>query len=257
MTDWGESAQALNTFIRPQTFPVSVKMVESADEFPERTRRPFRDMGFKSTICVAIALARKYGWTIGMTPEDNACPVAAYLYGWSDSEAENETILADFMKAMSYGTNDDAIKAIMEATKQFKLNKGQYAGVVFSPLELGRIDPDLVILFCNSAQLMRLVHGATREKGASLPSIFSGKFGVCNEGVLQTIKTKEPRVVLPGNGDRVWGMVQDDEFVFTIPGELLGQVIDGLEATHRTGIRYPIPIDIRHEPLFPPQLRIP
>lgn len=257
MTDWSESAQALNRFIRPQSFPISVKLTESADAFPEKTRRPFRDMGFKSTICVAVALARKYGWTIGMTPDDNACPVAAYLYGWSDSEAENEEILTDFMKAMSYGTNDDAIKAILEATKQFKLTKGQYAGVVFSPLELSRIDPDLVMVFCNSAQLMRLVHGATREKGASLPSIFSGKFGVCNEGVLQTIKTKAPKVVLPGNGDRVWGMVQDDEFVFTIPGNMLDQVIEGLEATHRSGVRYPIPVDVRHKPLFPPQLRVP
>ncbi len=134
MTDWGESAQALNRFIRPQTFPISVKMVESADDFPERTRRPVRDMGFKSTICVAIALARKYGWTIGMTAEDNACPVAAYLYGWSDSEAENEAILADFMKAMSYGTNDDAIKAILEATKQFRLNRGNMGGSSSRPL---------------------------------------------------------------------------------------------------------------------------
>ena len=26
-------------------------------------------------------------------------------------------------------------------------------------------------------------------------------------------------------------------------------------ATHQTGIRYPIPVDVRHEPLFPGQLK--
>lgn len=254
MVDWSEKAQALNGLIRPLTFPIAVRMVESANDFPERTRRPLRDMGFKTNICVGITLARKYGWTVGITAEDNVCPIASYAYGWSDSEPEREKRIADFMTAMSYAANDDAAKAILEGAKQLKLNKGQYAGVVFSPLERTRVEPDLVMVFCNSAQLMRLVHGATREKGTRLRSIFSGRGGSCTEGVLQTIKTREPKVVLPGNGDRVWALVQDDEFIFTIPSDLLDQVIRGLEATHQTGIRYPIPIDVRHEPLFPPQL---
>jgi hypothetical protein len=50
-------------------------------------------------------------------------------------------------------------------------------------------------------------------------------------------------------------MVQDEEMVFTIPVSRLDPVIRGLEATHQTGIRYPIPVDVRHEPLFPGQLK--
>jgi len=61
--------------------------------------------------------------------------------------------------------------------------------------------------------------------------------------------------VLPGNGDRVWAMVQDGEMAFTIPANLVDSVIDGLEATHQMGVRYPIPVDIRHAPLFPGQLK--
>lgn len=253
MTGWSEKAQALATFVRPLTFPLAVKMVERVEDFPERTRRPLKDMGFKTNICVGMTLARKYGWTVGMTAEDNACPVAAYTYGWSDPEPESEKGLTDFMKAMSYAANEDAAKAILEAAEQFKLARGQYAGVVFSPLEGGRVEPDVVMVFCNSAQLMRLVHGATQEAGMSIHSVFGGRFGSCTEGVLQTIKTNEPKVVLPGNGDRVWAMVQDDEMVFTMPATTLDRVIRGLEATHRTGVRYPIPVDVRHEPLFPAQ----
>ena len=85
MTDWSKQAQKLNTFIRPQTFPLGVKMLEDVDLFPEKTRRPFKDLGFKTTICVAIAMTRKYGWTVGMTEEDNMCPVASLFYGWSDA----------------------------------------------------------------------------------------------------------------------------------------------------------------------------
>jgi len=255
VTDWTKKAEALNRLIRPLTFPIAVKLVKSVDEFPEKARRPSRDMGFKINVCVGMTMARKYGWTVGMTAVDNACLIAAYTYGWSEPESETRKALADFMIVMKYSADENAAKTTMEAVEQVKLSKGIYAGVVFSPLERTRIDPDLVMIFCNPAQLMRLVHGATQETGVAVQSMFSGRGGTCTEGVLQAFKTGEPKVVLPGNGDRVWAMVQDEEMVFTIPADWLDPVIRGLEATHQTGVRYPIPVDVRHEPLFPGQLK--
>jgi uncharacterized protein (DUF169 family) len=249
-------AEALDRFIRPQTFPLAIKMVAHEDEFPAKTRRPVRDMGFRTTICVAMAMTRKYGWTVGLTSEDNFCPVAALFYGWAHQPAENVHDLFEVIRSMNYAGSDDALQTMITAAEDFRLQPGRYDGIVFSPLESGRIDPDLVMIFGNSAQMMRLVHAATRETGCSLESVFSGRFGACNEGVLQTLKTGRPHVALPGNGDRVWGMVQDDELIFTIPGHMLEQVAAGLEATHRAGVRYPIPVDVRHVPNFPPQLRI-
>jgi uncharacterized protein (DUF169 family) len=255
MTDWTQKAEALNRLIRPLTFPIAVKLVKSVDEFPEKTRRPSRDMGFKTNVCVGMTMARKYGWTVGMTADDNACLIAAYTYGWSESEPETRKALTDFMIVMKYSANENAAETTMEAAEKVKLSKGKYAGVVFSPLERTKIDPDLVMVFCNPAQLMRLVHGATQEMGVAVQSTFSGRGGTCTEGVLQTFKTGQPKVVLPGNGDRVWAMVQDDEIAFAIPANWLDPVIRGLEATHQTGVRYPIPVDVRHEPLFPGQLK--
>jgi uncharacterized protein (DUF169 family) len=255
MTDWTQKAEALNRLIRPLTFPIAVKLVRGADEFPERTRRPFKEMGFKTNVCVGMTMCRKYGWTVGMTADDNACPIAAYTYGWSEPEAAAKKALTDFMVVMKYAASEDAARTAMDAVEQIKLGRGRYAGVVFSPLERTRIEPDLVMIFCNPAQLMRLVHGATQETGTAVQSTFSGRAGTCTEGLLQTFKTGKPRVVLPGNGDRVWAMVQDDEIAFAAPANWLDPVIRGLEVTHQTGIRYPIPVDIRHAPLFPGQLK--
>jgi len=255
MTDWTKQAEALNRLIRPLTFPIAVKLVKSVDEFPEKARRPARDMGFKTNLCVGMTMARKYGWTVGMTADDNACPIVSYTYGWSEPESETRKALTEFLQVMKYAASENAAKTTMEAVEQVKLGKGQCAGVVFSPLERTKIEPDLVMIFCNPAQLMRLVHAATQETGVALQSIFSGRGGTCTEGVLQTFKAGKPKVVLPGNGDRVWAMVQDNEMVFTIPANWLDPVIRGLEATHQTGIRYPIPVDVRHEPTFPGQLK--
>ncbi len=255
MPDLVTGAQVLNRLIRPLTFPIAVKLVKSANDFPEKTRRPLRDMGFKTNVCVGMTLSRKYGWTVGMTAEDNACPIVAYSYGWSESEPETKNALMEFMKVMNYAASDNAAGTAMESMAGVKLNKGEYEGVIFSPLERTMIEPDLVMIFCNPAQVMRLVHGATQETGISVQALFSGKTGTCTEGVLQTFKTKEPKVVLPGNGDRVWAMTQDDEMAFTIPINLFDSVIRGLEATHERGVRYPIPVDVRHEPTFPGQLK--
>jgi uncharacterized protein (DUF169 family) len=190
-----------------------------------------------------------------MTADDNSCPIVSYTYGWSEPESETRKALADFMIVMKYSASESAAKTTMEALDQVKLSKGKYAGVVFSPLERTKIEPDLVMVFCNPAQLMRLVHGATQETGVLVQSVFSGRGGTCTEGVLQTLKAGQPKVVLPGNGDRVWAMVQDDEMLFTTPGDWLDPIITGLEATHQTGVRYPIPVDVRHEPTFPGQLK--
>jgi hypothetical protein len=37
MPDWIEGAQVLNKLIRPLTLPIAVKLVKSADAFPEKT----------------------------------------------------------------------------------------------------------------------------------------------------------------------------------------------------------------------------
>lgn len=254
MTELTEKAQALNRLIRPLTFPIAVKLVNSADDFPERTRRPAKDMGFKTMPCVGMTLARKYGWTVGMTAEDNACTIVSYTFGWSEDDAKSEKGITDFMRAMNYAANDNAAKARLDTFRQAKLDKGQCAGIVFSPLERGRVEPDMVLVFCNAAQLMRLVHGATQGTGTSLHPTFRGFGASCDEGILHTLKDREPKVVLLGNGERVWAMVQDDELLFTIPAGSLDQVIAGLEATDRSGVRYPIPVDVRHEPNLPRQL---
>ena len=254
MQDWTEVAQSINRFVKPLTIPVGIKLVPSADDFPAKTRRPASDLGFQTTICVAIAMARKYGWTIGLTPEDNYCPVAEMFYGWSEEPARNEFALFSFLKSLNYGVDDEALRQVLSSTTQYRLEPGRCGGVVVSPVESGRMDPDLIMMFCNSAQLMRLVHAATRETGEELASVFTGRFGSCNEGILRTLKTQKPQVVVPGNGDRVWGMVQDDEMIFTIPANAIQRVVESLEATHKAGVRFPIPVDVRHEPNFPPQL---
>ena len=56
------------------------------------------------------------------------------------------------------------------------------------------------------------------------------------------------KVVVPGNGDRVWAGCQDHEMLMTVPGAQLSDLVEGLEKTHRKGIRYPIPAYLKYQP---------
>jgi uncharacterized protein (DUF169 family) len=53
MAEFKEIEQAFNTYIRPLTFPLAIKMLKSEEEIPEKTRRPFQQMKKKVAICSA------------------------------------------------------------------------------------------------------------------------------------------------------------------------------------------------------------
>src|SRR5262249_15287777 len=74
--------QALQTSIRPQTFPVAVRMLRPGEPIPERARRPARDFGKLSMNCQVIDMARRYGWMIALTREDHICSLGITALGF-------------------------------------------------------------------------------------------------------------------------------------------------------------------------------
>jgi uncharacterized protein (DUF169 family) len=131
-----------------------------------------------------------------------------------------------------------------------KYDVGEIGGVVAGPL--GRIDfaPETVLVYENSAQVLRLLNACLFEKGGALKSEFSGR-GDCSDIVIRSGKTGEPQVILPCYGDRIFGMAADDEMAFTFPFSMAGKVVAGLEGTHAGGVRYPVPIFLRYQADFP------
>src|SRR6266851_2328828 len=63
----------LQTYLRPQTFPVAIRMLRADEPIPERARRPARDFKKLSMTCQVIDMSRRYGWTIALTREDHIC----------------------------------------------------------------------------------------------------------------------------------------------------------------------------------------
>ena len=248
MEKWIKMGKMLSGFIRPKTFPLAVKVIGKNEDEPKDIKQPLRDLGIKVTVCQAISMARRYGWSIHLKPQDCCCPIALLLYGWVEIEDEKE-VWNLYVKS---GVNKtlEASKKRLEALPRFK--KGEVKGVVFSPLEWTKIQPDMVMVYCNPAQLVRFIHATLYEEGGKLTFSTVGGGGSCSEGIIKTVLTQKPQIVLPGIGDRVFSMTQDDEIIFTIPAEKLEKIVEDLKIGHeKEASRYPIPQYLRFQPVFP------
>jgi uncharacterized protein (DUF169 family) len=235
----------LEKHLRVSTFPVGIRSLPPGAAPPPKAKRPLAHLGVKVAICQAMGLARRYGWTLALSGEDLSCPIAKAVFGF---EARNgyytDGALADGMYAScrEAGARFEAALA--------KYEPGEISYVVAGPLSRRELEPDTVLVYGNSAQVLRLLNAALFEKGGALRGEFSGR-GDCSDIVIRTGQTGEPQVILPCYGDRIFGMAADDEMAFTFPFARRDEIVRGLEGTHAGGVRYPIPVFMRYQADFP------
>jgi uncharacterized protein (DUF169 family) len=240
-----ELEQGLNTYIRPLTFPIAIKLIKSAEEIPARTKRPLQDMGKKIAICQGIGMSRKYGWSVAMGKEDMACALGAAPFGFfKNVDFFNEGSMAEgmFTKSKEVGKREEDLVD--------RLEYGAYSHILVAPINRAAFEPDMFMIYGNPAQIMRLIQGALYNEGGSVKSSAMGRVGCA--GIITVLKEKECRYIVPGNGDRIFGMTQDWEMAFFIPPNEVDNVLEGLEKTHKAGIRYPITSLFDFEATYPP-----
>ncbi|MGD9180069.1 MAG: DUF169 domain-containing protein [Desulfobacterales bacterium] len=245
MASLNEVAQALNTYIRPLTFPLAIRMLKSEAEIPEKTRRPFQQMKIKVAICQGIGMARKLGWAVAMGKEDMQCALGAAPFGFfKDIDFFNEGNIAAGM----FTASKELGKKEEDLIDRFE--HGVYSHILVAPLNRASFEPDLFMVYGNPAQVMRLIQGALYNEGGAVSSSAMGRLGCAS--MITVIKNDECRYVVPGNGDRVFGMTQDDEMAFMIPASKTDALLDGLAKTHKAGVRYPITSFFNFQAAFPP-----
>jgi len=246
--NYSEAAEAIRNDLRLKTFPLAVKFLKDKADVPEKTRQPAAVLGKRVTICQGVTMARIYGWTVGLTREDLICVPAMIAFGFSGASDQAETLGKLFCEVEFVR---DEQQAVNDAATIIHLENNERAALVLAPLQKGLFDPDTIIFYGNPAQIMRLIQACVYVTGRSIASSFGGKVE-CSAYLAAPHKTQAPRVVIPGMGDRIFSMTQDDEMVFTIPGTLLGELLEGLDkAGKKIGARYPVTPYQNFEPDFP------
>lgn len=238
-------AEELDLFVRTDSFPLGIKVFKEEAEIPAKAKRPMRDLQNRITICQGISMARRYGWTLAMGREDLSCPIALTAFGF-------EPMLPYYEEGtLACGMYVDSPEAARQTEADVPKFTAEESGtIVVGPLGRLPFEPDTVLVYGNSAQVMRLTAAALYKRGGSIPSTFSARAD-CADIVIKTQQTGEPQVILPCYGDRLFGQTQDHEMAFTIPYAQMSELSEGLHGTQKGGIRYPIPHFLRYEAEFP------
>lgn len=245
--------EKLRNMLRLRTLPVAAKFLSDPAAFPEKTRQPSIALKKRITICQGVTMARMYGWTVGLTKADLICVPAMIMFGFTSAEDQPATLARLFCDVGFAPAPEMARK---ETATMHHVANNAYPAILLQPLSQARLEPDVVLLYGNPAQIMRLAQGYAYATGARVAGNFGGKVE-CDEYLLAPLQTGAARIAVPGMGDRIFSMTQDDEMVFALPGAMLASLVAGLqEAGKQIGARYPVPFYQNFQPEFPKHYQI-
>jgi len=243
-----EKAEFVYNTLRLKTLPVGVKFLKHPEDLPEKARRPSLLLNKKITICQAMTMARIYGWQMGITREDVICVLASLAFGFTSADDPRKEMAESFFESMY---KSDMVKTVKEVDQMCFLDRNEYQALLISPLQKISIVPDTIVLYGNPGQMSRILQAATFDREEKIQGLFGGKVE-CPEYLIRPFKTGEPRIIIPGPGDRIFSMTGDDEMIFAMSCSFLDRFILGLrESGKKAGARYPITYYQNFQPEFP------
>lgn len=152
--------------------------------------------------------------TVAMFLEDHWCFEPIISYGLVETPRD---YLEGFTNAFFIADKEAAAKHARDMTR---LPVGQYPGMVLGPLKTTNFDPDLTIIYCNSAQLRHLLLSLRHLHGTQVTSTLD-PIGSCVHSVVPSLLNGECQVTVPDPGDFERACAQEDEMVFTVPTKRL------------------------------------
>ncbi|MFX1283237.1 MAG: DUF169 domain-containing protein [Promethearchaeota archaeon] len=236
MGKWKELDDTLNKYLKLSTFPIAVKLLQDDTELNEIS--PLKRPDKKLALCQIFSYSRCYGWTMGLTKEDNICPLAEIAMGF---EQPYKWYLEGEFFLHRYNKTPEGAKKTSELIPLIPF--GNFSAIVSGALFRIDYDPDFILIYGNSAQIMRIIQSALwREGGRMTISTFGD--AVCADTISKAFLTGEVQVAIPCLGDRRFGLAKDTDLVASIPLGMIDMVLEGLEGTHKAGSRIPIPNEL-------------
>ena len=249
MADLKRISEALNTYLRPQTFPLAIKMCESAEELPEKVRLPKRDLGINISLCHTISMARRYGWTMAVD-KYQSCYVAGLSMGFLPLLPD--VVDGSFQASLGlWGMKKEQQAAVIQNMPKFEHGKFKY--VLIAPVEKADFEPHIILTYGNPAQIWILLSGYLSGTGKSGLDVTLSSGAGCTNYITRAMQKDECQFALVGTGERLVPHPQDFECAFSIPISKIEKTIQGMEFGYKTGVfRYPVPTFMRYNSQHPP-----
>lgn len=232
----------LMELLRLDTRPVGIKLCPRPEDLP---RRPY---SWKVNICQLVCQARYQGKAAAGTPEQMICAIGAAATGLIQTP---ERFTSGAAAVGRYVEDLAAGRKFMANT--YKLGDGgkRYAGIYTAPLSGWKADdPEVVVIYANPAQVMRLVHACVYGTGETVKADTVAEAALCS-AIGYAEGEGKPIIGFPCNGDRTFGGTQKDELVFAVPYRQFQDLVENLEGLAAAwGQVYPVAPFINWTPVM-------
>ena len=225
LDEYRQAGQEVYDALHLGTMPVAIKYIKDVSEIPAKVMRPSA-MGEEWCLCQGFTYARRWGWNVAMTGDDNFCVPSTAIHGWEDLSADD---ILESQVRQGWHRDVEAEKRVQEITRgifsEEDLAKAKgYKGFVVSPLPKSIVVPDTVLVYGSGQDITHIIQALVYE-GRNFPtSYFWGFAESCIKGGLVPFLTGKPQIVIPGTGDRTFSGVFDYEIAIGIPAPLIFEI---------------------------------
>ena len=227
MEKWTELGKELEQLLKLRTPSLGVKLLKRVEDAP----KDIEPLPYTCAVCQATGTARYYNKPVLITKKEAwACQVGGAALGFWDPEDDFKTgernagMWAVDAKATAKLVEGDAIKG------------GTFSAAVTAPLAKMPVEPDVVLVYGNPAQILRLVYGTIWLGGDRVKLITNGHGSACRETIAAPYLHNELRLAITDIGERKFGLAYDYEMVAGLPYTKLPQLIEGLRGAITKGI---------------------
>ena len=229
LKEYNSYGEDLERLLLLRTSPLAVKMLEKEEDIPEGAIRPKKDRGYHLAQCQAFAMSRRERATVAMLKEDNWCPAPVIAYGLVERPQDQDPRTR---QQMPYDS----------------LEYGKYIGIVTAPLKTTIYEPDIVLIFSNTAQLRSLLLTMKNEERPLINSNFFPPS--CAFSVSSVILTGQYWINLPDPGEYERALGDEGEMMFSVPRDKIEGMISGLRQAEENNRGY-IHSNLMMRPDFP------
>ena len=225
---YNEYGSWLERVFKLRSLPIAVKFYEKAADVPEEAVFPMRDLGKHMAQCQAFSYTRMKGMTIAMTKEDQWCWNPLIGFG----AVECVPGQPQFDEVCKFISIPDPEKAARFFEKFPRLPLNKYEAVVTAPLATCTFEPDVVMIYADTAKTNHLIRCIKYATGDYVRSIFDG-IDSCVYCTVPSFTENEYRITFPDPGDRERARARDDEVILTVPGPRMKEFMDAVEANDK------------------------
>ncbi|MFQ5998570.1 MAG: DUF169 domain-containing protein [Candidatus Bathyarchaeia archaeon] len=232
-SSWASLEKDLEQLLGLRGQAVGIKVVKDGYTISSDARKPSKQID----LCQLYQMARFHSITSYAEKEDIFCSRGSSALGLEPVPSD---IIEGERDETGKAPDIDAAKFLQMNIPRLPLTEG-YRGVVIFPLSDASVDPDVIVLTGNPAQMLRLCQATTfKRSGQRLRFQTSGTQALCADCIATVKLTNEPNMTTPCYGARYFAYFEDNEMMFAMPPEYVKGVVEGLKTTHEGGYPYPI-----------------